>query len=253
MSGIELLQPDPTNAREMEVFSSVPFKDQQAWLTFWRQATENEQLGVAPAYTFDQFEDGIAPHQPGIVGLVDSFVDKGITGVPIVNNYRDYVEVNGLELGPVLGAFDATKEIVDRELKKGPLALVTPHTSLASPFVVARSYLETHGQCAAENLFIVIGPRPAVMTFESYSRDQDKIVEIPPVLFGRALGNVVLTGPDTDSTRKNPELARWLRELRKNFWKNLFPQTPISKRCRCCFFASLGRRKKAESLLYWYL
>lgn len=222
MAETQLLLPNETDAREMEVFSSIPEHDQQAWLHFVHDSHAKESLGIGPAYTFDQFEDGIAPVLPGMMPVVDGIVEQGFNNRPLIDNFREPVEVqtdtDTVTIDPLLGAFDASKHVVERELERGPLALLVPHSSLASPYLTARSFLHTHPELA-DKLHIVIGPRPAVMQFEVFDKATEKQVDISPVMIGRALANLVLTGPDTDSTRnKNPELDAWLKQLRKNFW-----------------------------------
>lgn len=219
----ELLKPNEQDPREMAVYDSVPESDRQAWLHFIHDSYRKEALGVAPAYTFDQFENGLAPHIPQIISMVDGIVDQGFRGRALIGNYREAVEVQSdggaVIVEPLLTAFDATKETVNKHRRRGPTALLVPHTSLPSPYLVARSFIETHGHDIAEKVYIVIGPRPATLQFEVFNKQTKQIDRLPPVTIGRAMANVILTGPDTDSTRNNPELEDWLKELRRNFWK----------------------------------
>lgn len=221
----ELLLPNPEDVREMAVFDTVPEHDQQAWLHFLHDSHKKESIGIGPEYTFNQFDNGVAPHTAGLIGFVDQIAEEGFDERPLVPNYREAIEIeqndrSSISIEPLLTAFGGTKDAFEKARKKGPIAIELPHSSLASPFAMVRSLLETHGQEIADKIYIVIGPRPAVIKFETYSKKDKEVKSISPVDFGRALGNVLLTGPNTDSTRlDNPELVKWLRGLRRTFYE----------------------------------
>lgn len=220
-----LLLPNSSDAREMEVFSQVPLADQQAWLTFVRSAHNREAIGIRPAYTFNQFEGGLARCVPEFLPFVDDTVAKGIGGVALIPNYSEAstVRLSGHDVvvDPVLNAFDNSKKLIERHRKDGPIAVIVPHGSLASPYIPARAFIETLGPEIAQNIYIAVGPRPTAMEFEIFDKTTEKIKTISPVELGRSIANLLLTGPDTDSVRNNEQLADWLKKLRSNFWSVL--------------------------------
>lgn len=223
MSSLEsILKPDAANPIEMEVFNTVSEADQQAWLYFLRSSYKKEQVGIIPTSTFNQFNDGIASFLPGNIPFVDKVIEKGINGQPLISNFSDIYSIpeHNHDIEPVKGAFDHLKERLLSELGKGPVALLVPHPSLATPYAVARSILHTLGEDFGNRLYIVIGPRPTVISYEFYDSSRKERISIPPVLLGRALANLLLTGPDTDSVRNNPELQDWLKSRRRQFWEN---------------------------------
>ena len=220
-----ILIPNSADPRELAVYQSVPEHDRQAWLTFVRSAHMREAIGIAPVYTFDQFEEGVATHVEGFISGLDQLVMRGIGGTALIPNYIEGVKVKSgaheLVVPPVLDAFKSSESLLRQNLKNGPVCIVAPHPSLATPYVISRSIVATMGEEFASRIHIVIGPRPTVMQFELFDPTQNKIVEISPVQIGRTLGNVALTGPDTDSARKNEELEAWLKKLRRNFLSHL--------------------------------
>lgn len=220
-----LLLPDPSDAREMEVFSQVPLEDQQAWLTFVRSAHDREAIGIVPTYTFNQFNKGLASRFEGLLPVVDSTVAEGIGGVALIPNYIEASPVRfpGHEVivEPVLKSFENYKGLIERHRKQGPVAIIAPHGSLATPYVIGRALSETVGPDVAKNIYTVIGPRPTVMEFEIFDKSKNERITISPVMLGRAIANLILTGPDTDSARKNIQLADWLKKLRVDFWSVL--------------------------------
>lgn len=220
-----LLLPNSADPRELAVYETVPEHDRQAWLTFVRSAHMREAIGIAPVYTFDQFEEGVAPHVEGFIEGLDDMVRTGIGGVALIPNYHNSITIakgaHELTLQPVLEAFKGSETLLRTNLRHGPVCIVAPHPSLATPYVVSRSLIETMGQEFAHRIYIVIGPRPTVMQFELYDPRQKRIVEISPMQIGRTLGNVALTGPDTDSARNNVSLEAWLKILRRNFLRQL--------------------------------
>lgn len=221
----ELLVPDPSDIRELEAFANVPEQDQQAWLYFVRASHNRESIGIKPVYTFDQFDNGIASHTEGFVPLLDDFVEKGLGETALIHNFSSEYPIDTPDqthiLEPVLGAFDGSKRLVERERAKGPLGLIVPHSSLATPYVVTRSLLHTLGPELAKKVYIVVGPRPLVMDFEFFNKKTQKIQVISPVGLGRILGNLMMTGPDTDSVRGNEILSVWLKDQRRDFWANM--------------------------------
>ena len=110
-----LLQPNPLDAREMEIFSQVPPADQQAWLAFVRSSHDREAIGIRPAYTFDQFDKGLAGQIPDILPMVDAVVAKGIGGTAIIPNYYEPSTVqllgHNMIVDPVIGSFDTSKKV----------------------------------------------------------------------------------------------------------------------------------------------
>lgn len=222
----ELLQPNPLDPRELQVFANIPETDQQAWLYFMQSSHQRERLGIAPMYTFDQFDGGIAPHIPGLIEFVDNTITKGLRpGQPLVPNYAEpaAVTLDGKEyvFDSMLDGFKSSAQAIERERQKGPIALLLPHSSLATPYLAARSLIEALGSEISEKIHIVVGPRPLVMSYEVYNSVTNIVQQISPVLFGRALAKLLMTGPDTDSVRNNPSLKYWLKEQRANFWANL--------------------------------
>jgi hypothetical protein len=221
----ELLRPNESDAREMQIFSSIPEGDQQAWLHFVHSSHEKEKMGIGPAHTFDQFENGLAPAFVGTLPVFDTLVKTGLGDSPLATNFEEpeVIKYKGedFKIEPALDSFKPIRGLLEYEMERGPLAIVAPHASLATPYAIGRCLLETIGHDKAKNVYIVVGPRPTVMQFEHFNQETGEIVVIRPIDMGRAIANILLTGPNTDSTRNNPAFSEWLSELKVKFKTNL--------------------------------
>lgn len=198
-----------------QVRSTVPDSDLEAWDFFWGNASK-EQMPIKPCYTWNEFSRGKAAHMAGMIGLVDAIATSELQGEPLIPNYNDEVTVNNTVLPPLCGAFDSVADNLHNALQSSAVAVVLPHPTMVTPYMAARSVAHSLGEDILERTNIIIGPQPTVFEYHVEQLGMD----LSPVTVGRMLGNLLLTGPDTDSVRgAGDELQGWLKTRRKHFWQ----------------------------------
>lgn len=198
-------------------------QDIEAFEFLFSQSNKKEQVGVEPEFTFNQFENGVAPHIPGLLPFVDAVATspQGQAKTPLIPNLHDehgITSSKGFEtvLSAMNKAFECRIDNIERERKKSPLAMIAPHPSMATPYLIARSLLSVYSEDFAHKLHIVIGPRPASFKYRLGN------MEASPVALGRSLANLHLTGPNTDSTQSAPEdIQHWIHGKAKDYKESM--------------------------------
>lgn len=196
-------------------------QDEQAAFRFFFGATKKEGLDVKPHYSWDQFEDGIAPFNGLPVDMIDQFVED----TEIIPNYnRTTSEKAGL-VGrvPMLEALegDFIKNL-HRERQTSAVRAIGIHPSLASPLLFARSiaaaYETEFGVDLRPNLYVVYGAYPLTMQYEFKSPSEGKTTAASPVDIGRSLANLAITSPATANAQTHDSGAkRWMKRTRQTF------------------------------------
>lgn len=205
----------PSDPEKLKIYQSIPDNDKAAWNYF--TISNRESVNTKPAYTWDEFVEGYAGHMHGLIPILDSVVGGDGNNKPLIRNYREPLMEGELVVDPMLGSLEAIWPKIEKQLESSNVALLCNHPTLATPYLVARALIDAAGEEIASRIHIILGPYPTVMEFELGG------MAIKPVLLGRALSNLILTGPDTDSVRSkgNEELVAWLKIQRRHFWNNL--------------------------------
>ena len=194
---------------------------ERAAFDFFYSATKKEGLGVLPNYSWNQFNNGIAPFNGMPIDLVDDFIDT--TGL-IPNYNRKITDANNL--GNITPMLDALRgpfiQAMHRSRQSSAVRVIGIHPSLASPLLFARSIAAAY---EAElkidirpSLYIVYGAYPLTMQYSFQSEKTEKTESASPVDLGRSLGNLVLTASKTANTSTDDgNVQAWLDATRATF------------------------------------
>lgn len=214
----------PYQAEFENTLAQIDSPVDQAAFRFFYEATVKEGVQTPPGYTWDQFHEGIAPCNNLPIELADSIVMDARDGQGLVPNYTpELAEKNGLDHSiPLTEALTGPfVRSVHRHRQESAVRIVGIHPSMATPFVIARSliaaYQHEFGEDIRPSINIVVGAYPTVMEYELEVGGEQPL-RVSPVMFGRFLGNLVLTAPKTASTETDEALVReWMNAARSNF------------------------------------
>lgn len=199
----------------------VPAHHQELVRFFWNRAKE-DGMALQPAYGLGNFIDGIAPFNPdpaSVAGL-DYFAEHGgKDDEPLIPNYKEaFYGASGEYYPPVCGAMDHVADLINNARQKRAVVFVAPHTSLATPYPLARSLIHTFGEGIRKDIVVVVGPFPTVFEITVGKGENQTVID--PIDTGQLVASLLVTGPKTDSTKNsNEELEGALHTLRRLFWK----------------------------------
>lgn len=226
-----------------QLLRTVPPHHQELVRFFWNRALD-DGMDLQPAYGLGNFENGIAPYNQdpnSVVGL-DYFAEHGgKNGTALIPNFFEPFYGDKGEYYPaVCGAMDHVAELIDNARQKRAVVMVAPHTSLATPYPLARSLIHALGDEIRKDTVIVVGPYPTVIEISVGQGDHPSVIN--PIDTGQLLASLLVTGPKTDSTKNsNAELEGALHMLRRQFWEQYLKAVQEKK---IIIVESAGRRAR---------
>jgi hypothetical protein len=216
------MQTPETNPRHHAAFlieqDRISSAAERSAFAFFYGLTQKEGIDAQPAYTWDQFDNGIAPFNGVPIELFDDTIEQmGIIpnySAKTVSQMDEYVTpMTEALMGPFIRSLHAARVTTGARV-------IGNHPSLPSPLLLARAiaaaYQATYNEDIRSDLYSVFGAYPTVMNYSLGSGES--AIKLSPVDIGRTLCNVVLTAPRTDSTKTDDPAANdWMNKTRAQF------------------------------------